>query len=859
LSPADDPLQEDDPGTPNSGSDTLESPDPGATATIDVTAAPTPPKRSRSAHPESIGPYRLLKKLGEGGMGQVWLAEQTTPVHRQVALKLIKTGTYDFAVLQRFQSERQSLAIMDHPSIAKVFDAGTTPEGQPYFVMEYVPGLQITKYCDQKQLKIPERLELFIKVCEGVQHAHQKAIMHRDLKPANILVVEVDGQPTPRIIDFGLAKATATQEPGEEMLTRAGTSVGTLGYMSPEQADPSVEDVDTRTDVYSLGAVLYVLLTGSLPFDAQQWRKQPFHDVLKQLREDDPPRPSTKVSSDRASLTTRAGLRRTDPQHLLSLLRGDLDWIAMKALERDRTRRYGTPSELAADIRRYLQHEPVVARPASPGYRLRKYVRRHRIGVTVAAGLVALLAGFAVMQVLQVRRITRERDRADRIAALMTNMFKVSNPSESRGNTVTAREILDKGSQEITSALSKDPDLQVKMLATIGNVYLELGLFSRSQQLLEQAVATGRRALGTANQATLDSMSNLSFLWMREGRYAEAEKLLRDTIDGQKRVFGPKSQRTLASMRYLASVLEAEGRFADADKLQRDALAVARTALGPENSETLQSMNVMANILDDEERYQEAEKLYRETAEIQRRKFGPDFEDTMTTMSNLGGVLEEEGRLGEAEKIQRETLALRSKVLGPGHPDTLAVKMNLGNTLNRAGRLTEAEQLYRETLEAQEKAMGRDNPDTLVTMTQLGMNLRQEGRFAEAEQLLKEALDRKKRVLGPDHPETIKSIEELASTLSSEKKYTEVLPLYDALVQKAKGPTAIAGAWYNFACGAALAGHPDEAFQHLDQAIGHGYNDARHLAQDDDLQSLRSDPRFAALIQQLSRKTPAAQ
>ena len=850
-------MQDGDSETPGSASNTVESPDPGATATIDITAPPTPPKRSRADHPESIGPYHLLKKLGEGGMGQVWLAEQTAPVQRQVALKLIKAGTYDFSVLQRFQSERQSLAIMDHPSIAKVFDAGTTPDGQPYFVMEYVPGPRITKYCDQKQLKIRERLELFIKVCEGVQHAHQKAIMHRDLKPANILVVEVDGRPTPRIIDFGLAKATQTPEPGEETLTRAGASVGTLGYMSPEQADASVEDVDTRTDVYSLGAVLYVLLTGSLPFDAQQWRKQPFHDVLRQLREDDPPRPSTKVSSDRASLTTRAGLRRTDPQHLVSLLRGDLDWIAMKALERDRSRRYGTPSELAADIRRYLQHEPVVARPASAGYRLRKYVRRHRIPVAVAASLVALLAGFAVTQVLQVRRITRERDRADRIAGLMTNMFKVSDPSESRGNSVTAREILDKGSKEISSALSKDPDLQVKMLATMGNVYLELGLFSRSQQLLEQAVATGRRALGTANQATLDAMSNLSFLWMRQGRYADAEKLLRDTIDGQKRVFGPKSQRTLSSMRYLASVLEAEGRFTEADKLQREALSAARTALGPESSETLQSMNVMANILDDEERYQDAEKLYRETAEIQRRKFGPDFEDTLTTMSNLGSVLQEQGRLEEAEKIQRETLALRTRVLGPGHPDTLAVKMNLGNTLNRAGRRAEAEQLYRETLEAQEKAMGRDNPDTLVTITQLGMNLREQGRLADSEQLLKEGLDRKKRVLGPDHPETVKGMEELAATLSAEKKYAEALPLYGALVEKAKGPAAIAAAWYNFACGAALAGHRDDAFQYLRQAVDHGYNDAGHLAQDDDLQSLRSDPRFAALIQQLRAKAPA--
>jgi serine/threonine protein kinase len=308
--------------------------------------------------------FQLVRKLGEGGMGQIWLAEQTSPVRRQVALKLIKAGMYDEAVVQRFQSERQSLAIMDHPAIAKVFDAGSTPAGQPYFVMEYVPGLPITSYCDQKRLSTRERLALLVKVCEGVQHAHQKAIIHRDLKPSNILVVEVDGKPMPRVIDFGIAKAFSQQSENETMLTRAGGTVGTPGYMSPEQADPSVLDVDTRTDVYSLGVVLYELLTGVLPFDVKQWKTKPFHEVLRQLHEDDPPSPSARISRDPVSTTTAAN-RTTDPRQLASLLRGDLDCITLKALEKDRSRRYGTPSELTADIGRYLRNEPVTARPAS--------------------------------------------------------------------------------------------------------------------------------------------------------------------------------------------------------------------------------------------------------------------------------------------------------------------------------------------------------------------------------------------------------------------------------------------------------------------------------------------------------------
>ncbi|HYA62726.1 MAG TPA: serine/threonine-protein kinase, partial [Candidatus Sulfotelmatobacter sp.] len=305
---------------------------------------------------KSIGPYRLLKKLGEGGMGQVWLAEQTTPVKRQVALKLIRAGMFDSAALQRFQSECQSLAIMDHPTIAKVFDAGTTADGQPYFVMEYVPGVPITDYCDQKKLKIAERLELFVKVCEGVQHAHQKAIIHRDLKPANILVVEVDGKAVPRIIDFGLAKSVTPDVLDQAPFTLAGSFIGTPGYMSPEQADAITQDVDTRTDVYSLGAVLYVLLTGSLPFAPPPGKRQVLDEVLHQLREEDPPRPSTKTRPRSESTKTAAEARGMEPKQLARVLSGDLDWIAMRALERDRNQRYGTPSELAADIRRYLNN-----------------------------------------------------------------------------------------------------------------------------------------------------------------------------------------------------------------------------------------------------------------------------------------------------------------------------------------------------------------------------------------------------------------------------------------------------------------------------------------------------------------------
>ena len=647
---------------------------------------------------KSIGPYHLQRKLGEGGMGQVWLAEQTSPVQRQVALKLVKADMYDDSVLQRFQSERQSLAMMDHPAIAKVFDAGTTPEGQPYFVMEYVAGLPITDYCNQHKLGIRERLALFIETCDGVQHAHQKAIIHRDLKPANILVVEVDGNPMPRIIDFGLAKVLTPQLEGQTMFTQAGAFLGTPGYMSPEQADAQRQDVDTRTDVYSLGVVLYALLTGSLPFDTS--RKRPLDEVLRQLREEDPPRPSTKVSTaaKEASADTAAE-RGTQPRQLASQLRGDLDWITMKAVERDRARRYGSPSEFAADIQRYLRNKPVKARPASTAYRMRKYVRRHRIGVTAAAVIGVVLIASAVAQAIQLRRITRERDRANRITEFMTSMFKVSDPRAARGNSVTAREILDKASKDIETGLAKDPQLQAEMMHTMGAVYTNLGLYARAQQLLEQSVKIGRASLGAENPQTLRAANALGWTLMQQGHLAEAGKLERETLEAQQRALGANNADTLSTMDQLAVTLQLEGKFA------------------------------------------EAEPLARMSFEGQRRLLGPENDQTLVAMDNLVGALGRQGKLAEAEQLERETLQIQLRVNGPNSLQALSSMMNLAVTVNYLGHHAEAETMLRQALDIETRNFGPDQPETAITRYNLACVLSQVSRFDEAFAQLQEAVD----------------------------------------------------------------------------------------------------------------------
>ena len=787
---------------------------------------------------ERLGPYRLGRLLGEGGMGTVWEAFQEEPVRRRVALKRIKPGLDSAQVLARFESERQALALMNHPNIARVFDAGQAQDGRPYFAMEYVDGPWITRYCDAQRLGIRERLDLFMEVCEGIQHAHHKGIIHRDIKPSNVLVQSDGGKPVPKVIDFGIAKATESRLTERTLVTGLGQPLGTPEYMSPEQAGTGGFDVDTRTDVYSLGVLLYSLLTGRLPLEAP---KDDPDEVRRQIRETEPPLPSARVAALATGRDAEpiAEARATDGATLSKRLRGDLDWIVMKALAKDRARRYSSPDDLVADIRRHLADEPVLAGPPSRSYRVAKFVRRHTLAVTAGSAIALVLLVTTVGMTVMARRLALARDRATKEATaanaaleFLTRTFEIPDPSEGRGAKVTAGEILDRGAAQVERTLGGAPEVQARLLMTIGRTYMNLGLNDRAEPLLRHAVDLDRRALGAEDPHTCRAMAVLADCLRGRPSYKEAETVAREAVAALARRVGPEVPESAVADASLATVLAEQGRLKDAEPLLRTALATYTRTSGPDDRDTLLTSSLLAQVVARLGRMEEAEALQRQSVDGLRRIDGDGAYILQEPLQALASALRSLGRLPEAEASYREALAILRKTVGDDHPNTCDTLSALGRVLTDMGRpaegepliraavdgfrrggqertpralksladlayvlmaqrrLAEAEPVYREALQGFRETLGDDHPNTLRLDSSLGHMLVVAGRPRDAEPFLRMPVERLPKTLGPDHPDVAKAQSNLAESLVLQEKYADALPvLTDALqVERKKLP-----------------------------------------------------------------------
>ncbi len=770
---------------------------------------PESPTLDRLLEPAATGggpartPYRLLQRIGVGGMGEVWLAEQSEPIRRRVALKLIRGGFGSKEVVARFESERQALAMMDHPGIARVYEAGTSREGLPYFAMEHVQGDPITNHCDRVRATVRERIELVIEVCAAVQHAHQKAIIHRDLKPSNILVTVQDGKARPKVIDFGVAKAVGQKLTDQTMYTALGQIVGTLEYMSPEQAEMSAQDVDTRTDVYALGVVLYQLLVGALPFDSKTIREAGYDEARRRIREVDPPRPSTRVSSLGEASSDSARMRRVEAGTLERELRGDLDWITMKALEKDRTRRYGSPDELAADLQRFLENRPVEARPPSAVYRARKFVRRHRVGVAFATLLALSLVTLAGTATWQARKIAAERDRANREAqaataalGFLTDLFEISDPGEARGNTITAREVLDRGAAEIEESFQDQPEVQARLMGTVGDVYQSLGLYDPAEESLRAALEVRRRAGDPLEvAAALDALGRL----LRDrAEYEESEALIREGLALRRRELGDEHADVLRSQHSLAVILWSRGRDAEAEPIYRDGLAVARRLLEPDDPLITAFLNGMGNVLVQLERPREAEPYYREVLERRRARHDGDHPDVAFALDNLAMCLHDLGELDAAGPLYFEAQEMLFRVYGDEHPEVAQTLDNVAFFLVEKGDYTRAEEMTRQSLELNRKLLGDQHPRVGDSLVGLAALLLRRGEVEEAEELTLRSLDVFRASLPPDHLKIVGAEGTLGDVRVAQGRFEEAEPLvvgsYEKMVeQKERAPERVRG------------------------------------------------------------------
>jgi serine/threonine protein kinase len=841
-----------------------------------------------SEHPgTTVGAYKLLEQIGEGGFGVVFLAEQQEPMRRQVALKVLKPGMDSRQVIARFEAERQALALMNHPHIARVLDAGATDSGRPYFVMELVKGVSITEFCDRNRLAPAARLRLFIDVCQAIQHAHHKGVIHRDIKPSNVLVTLHDGVPVVKVIDFGIAKATAHKLTERTLFTAHGQMIGTPAYMSPEQAEGNGLDIDTRSDVYALGVLLYELLTGTTPLEGTRLQQAGYAELQRLIREEEAPRPSTRLSALGDSATLLAGARGLDVKRLARLLAGDLDWVVMKALEKDRTRRYATPGGFAEDAERYLRREAVLARPPALAYRLKKFVQRNKAAVLTAAVVAAgLLAGIAVATWQAVCATRAEaaavvaagaegrakanaeaRDEETRavLRFVERRVFGAAQPKGQAGGlgpTATLREALLAALPYVEKDFANKPLIEARVRLMLGTSFGSLGDNRTAAEQFAAARALYIRHRGPHHPDTLVSMNNLATSYGALGRHAEARDLYEEVLTVHKATRGPDHSDTLRSMNNLGNSYHALGRHADALALHEQTLALRKARLGPNHPDTLGSMNNLANSYAALRWHAAALKLHEETLALRRATLGADHPDTLRSITNVANSYAALGRHDEALRLRRRTLPRMKTVLGHDHPDTLWAMNSLARSYEASGRHAETLELRRQALASREVALGPDHPDTLLNLWGVAESLTKQGRGAEAVPVIDECV---RRAAGKAvHACLLPGLMNLRMRHFAETKDSagcrQTAEMWEKL-NRADAPSlynaarlrAITAAVIRMgdqsAAGAGQAdAEAERAMAWLRQAVAAGYNNAAHLKRDRGFDALRGRSDFIKLV-----------
>lgn len=726
------------------------------------------------AEGQVFGAYRILREIGRGGMGSVYLAERADDEFRKtVALKVIRRGMDTDEIVRRFRSERQILANLDHPNIARLLDGGTTKDGRPYFVMEYVEGRPIDEHCDREALSIPARLELFRTVCGAVHFAHQNLVVHRDLKPGNILVTP-DG--IPKLLDFGIAKLLGT-DLTESSFTRLGLRPMTPEFASPEQI--LGRPITTASDVYSLGILLHVLLVGRSPYGPSA------HDpesLARAICAVEPVKPSSLVGRPapgerRDGAADVVGQRReTDARTLRRRLAGDLDNIVGMALRKDPGRRYASVEQLAADIRRYMDGLPVIAHRETLRYVTAKFVARHKLGVAAAMTILFLLVSSGLTFMNLFRKAVREQERAERMAGFLEDLFAIPNPSQSRGETITAREILDRGAEQIAAGLQDEPQIRADLLDTMGRAYRNLGLYDRAKRFLSESLQVRREVFGSDHLRVAVSLQNLAVLERDMGNNQEAERLLRHALSIQRRQGSTRTVNYAKGLNDMAALLEARGNYNAAETLYRDSLALKRSLLGEQHEDVARGVNNLARLLHGRGRYHEAEMLYLDALTLRKELLGVDHPEVATTLNNLASLRADRGDVEGAEKLYREILDQRRKVLGSRHPQVARSLNNLAFVLQIQGRYADAEALYRSALSIADEFLGRDHPDRAVYLKNLASALLLQRNAREAEPLAREAFQIF-QVSTPTSWRVADAKSVLGACLAAQGRYPEAEPL----------------------------------------------------------------------------------